>query len=103
MRNDGLLYTGVTSRTARKLSEEKKVLKRIDKEQKLKLQTGADIVLDAIKKEKEQTVAKMLQAIDTNTPEDQVKTIIVSLNLYKDSLNSLSAKIKNIMREVWTT
>lgn len=101
MRSDGILYTGVTSRstTLDKIKEDKKEKQRLKQEKRSKIQTSADVILDELEKEKQKTVLKMLAAIETDTPDEQTKAIIVSLNLYKDTVNGLSAKIKNILRE----
>lgn len=100
MRDDSSLYTGVTSKAARmtRLKEQELERKRQKEEKRAKITDGADVVLELLAKEKENTVIDMLKAIDTKTPDDELKAKINALNLYKDSINSVTAKVKAILR-----
>jgi hypothetical protein len=101
MRSDDILYTGMTSRTPtlKKISDDKKEKQRLKQEKQVKLQKGVDIILELLDKEREKTVLKMLEAISTETPQEDIKSVIVSLNLYKETVNNLQSRIKSIMRD----
>jgi len=96
MRNDGLLYTGMTSKEVRKREDIDK--KRAKQDKKAKLEPHIDLILELLDREKAHTVEQMMSQIDVKTPSDEVKAIIASLNLYGQSVAGLKAKIKNIMR-----
>lgn len=99
MRNDGILYTGMTSKAKlAKLEEVKKEKERQKKDKKAKLQPFADVVLEELAKEKKNTILSLLNTIETETPEADIKAKIVAANLYKESISGLEARIKAIMR-----
>ena len=100
MRSDKVLYTGLTSASARtsRLEEQKREKQREKTDKKIKLQPVAEVVLEELAKEKRVTVMKLLETIDVTTPDEQTKSIIVALNLYKQSISGLEMRIKNILR-----
>jgi methyl coenzyme M reductase gamma subunit len=55
-------------------------------------------VLEEIKKEKERTILELIESIDGGTADEQVKSVILALNLYKESMDALNARLTNIMR-----
>lgn len=98
MRSDAILYTGVTSKASQKVDERKKAVKLAKEEKKAQLTPAIELVLSAIKKEKESTTQSLLSTINPSTKEEDTKSIIVSLNLYTQSLDRLEGKIVRIMR-----
>jgi len=101
MRSDEILWTGVSSQAARleRLTLAKKAKAEEKKDKRTRLTGGADIILEEIEKERKATAIKLLETIDTKTPPEETKSLIVALNLYRESLNKLSSRVKAIMRE----
>jgi formate dehydrogenase maturation protein FdhE len=101
MRDDSLLWTGVSSQ-ASKLEKQREARKQRleDKQNKrTKLVPAVNVVLDELKKEKQRTVLALLETIEATTPEEVTNAVIASLNLYKGSMDNLASRLKNIMRE----
>ena len=99
MRNDGLLYTGLTSQAQlQRLEAAKKEKKRQKANQKAKILPSAELLIELLAKEKKATILKLLDTVQVDTSEEQTKSLILSLNLYKDSISGLEAQIKAIMR-----
>lgn len=104
MRNDGLLYTGLTSQAQlQRLEATKKEKKRQKANQKAKILPSAELLIELLAKEKKATILKLLETVQVDTSEEQTKSLILALNLYKDSLSGLEAQIKAIMRAKWQT
>lgn len=95
-RNDGILYAGSTNRVNRLAEIEAKREEKLSKRNQLV--PDSHVVLEELEKEKDQTIKTLLSLINPTTPTDQVKELIVSLNLYEQSMKNLTAKFKNILR-----
>ena len=102
MRNDSILLTGMNSGTVSKVDRERRL--RLEKEKKEKLAKKNAIlptiepVLAEIEKEKKRTILEIMEKVDANTSEADLKANILALNLYKQSMNHLGTRLKNIMR-----
>lgn len=102
MRNDSILNTGINSASINKAAraKEARLLRQQEKEQKrAKLHPAAEVVAEEIRKEQEYVKTTLLSLINTATPEADVKSLIVSLNLYDLSMKSLKTRISNILRD----
>lgn len=99
-RNDSILNTGLTGATVDKAERERflqeKRLKR--QEKKAKLTPAMDVVIEELNKEKQNTEKMLLSMVTTNTKEEDLKSLIVSLNLYNESMSRLKNRLKTIMR-----
>lgn len=95
-RNDAILYTGQTSaiRRRERIEAQRAMLAKT----KAKIEPKAIDFLDLIEQEQEATLKTLLSMVNSSTPEADVKSMIVSLNLYKQSLSSLKSKVNNILR-----
>lgn len=95
-RNDGILYSGQTSASRK---AEKELKKQIEKaENRRKLAPSADVVLDMLEKERTSLQKKLLSYITTETPEEYLKAVVMSLKLYDEYLASLETRLSNILR-----
>jgi len=96
VRDDSFLYTGVTSlsnepRTPRQLQKESKVIA------KQKLKPAADVVLEAIAKERDAITDIRTMILDRKSTEQEVNTELLARKLYLGYLNTLEHKIKSIV------
>lgn len=102
MRNDSILLTGMNSGTVSKVDRERMARQKKEKQERLSkkqvIQPAIEPVLLEIDKEKKRTILELMESIDTASTEQDLKSTIVALNLYKKSLDKLSIRLKNIMR-----
>jgi Lhr-like helicase len=96
MRNDSILYTGQTSASRR--AEKAELRKRDKAEKQAKLAPNAQVIVDLLDSERDQVITQLLSLINGSTPTEDVKSLIVSLNLYKQSMSNVKAKSLNILR-----
>jgi hypothetical protein len=97
-RDDSFLYTGVTSlsnepRTPRQLQKESKVIA------KQKLKPAAEVVLEAIAKERDAITDIRTMILDRTSTEVEVNTELIARKLYLGYLNGLEHKIKSIVSD----
>jgi len=100
-RNDSVLNTGISSATINKASREREAREARKKqrdEKRTTLLPSVQIIVDELKKEQEDTKLALLKLIHPATPEADVKSLIVSLNLYDQSMTTVRTRISNIMR-----
>jgi len=102
MRNDSVLLTGMNSGTVSKVDRERMLREKKAKQERLSkkhvIQPAIEPVIAEIDKEKKRTILEMMEAVNADTNEADLKSNIVALNLYKKSLDKLSTRLKNIMR-----
>lgn len=101
MRSDSVLNTGVTGFSLGNYKRKKERLeaKRSMKDtKKNKLLSSIDIITEEIDKEVVRSTELLLATVSTDTPEDQVKTIIVATKMYRESMDTLRNRLNNIMR-----
>lgn len=97
MLNDSFLNTGMTSassepKTPREAQAEAK------EQDRQKLKPAAQVVLDAIELERSK-VTDIRSFIDASADTETIKHELMARQLYLSYLNSLEAKIKNILAE----
>lgn len=101
MRSDSILNTGLTSISVTKVSEERKRREeraKAKEDKRAVMAPSIEPVLEELRKEKEKTVQSLLSVISPTTPHEDVKSLVVSLNLYADSMDKLKSRLSNIMR-----
>lgn len=100
-RSDSVLLTGMNSGSINKV-ERSREKERQRQEEKLKVKAtihkSVIPVLEELKKEKDRTTLELLEVIDGNTDEANVKAVTVSLKLYRTSMDKLASRLGNIMR-----
>ena len=97
-RDDSFLYTGITSlssepRTPRQLQKESKVIA------KQKLKPAAEVVLEAIAKERDAITDIRTIILDRKSTDTEVNTELIARKLYLSYLNGLEHKIKSIVSD----
>ncbi len=101
MRTDSILNTGMSSATLNKAERVKKA-REARAEQKKQVRNvilpAIEPVLEELDKERNKTIIDLMETIDASTSDVDVKSIILSLNLYKESLENLKSRLSNIMR-----
>ena len=95
MRDDSILYTGVTSATNKPTARQIQVEEKEQAQPKLK--PAAAVVLELLDKERQNVLDLRSLVIDRTTPEQEVNTELLARKLYLDYLNSLENKVKSIM------
>jgi len=98
MRDDSILYTGATSErmVRREIKNKERDEAKISK--RSALTPAAEVVFNLIEKEKEDVVNSLLSFILTDTPDEDLKSTILSLKMYSGYLLELQAKVKNVLR-----
>jgi predicted secreted protein len=99
-RSDSVLTTGLSSATVNKAERMRKLreARSIDKQEKRAVLTPvAELILSELKKEKDNTTLQILDVIDSPT-EDDYRSTIKALQLYRESLDHLRNRLSNIMR-----
>lgn len=97
MRNDSSLYTGLTSKVE-KAATDRKIRKEKKQSTQNKLKPAGEIVISALDKELERTQAELLSMIGIKNSDEEVKDIIVALNMYTESIKRLKVTLKNLLR-----
>lgn len=102
MRNDSVLLTGMNSGTVSKVDRERMARQKKEKQERLSkkhvIQPAIEPVLAEIDKEKKRTILAIMESVNGETTDSDLKANILALNLYKQSLDKLSIRLKNIMR-----
>lgn len=94
-RNDSVLYSGArTSPVERRKQEAKE-----KQEKRSRLLPSAELVLEALEKERETTKLDILKMVTIATDKEMIKETIAALNLYDQSMIKLANKFKNILRD----
>lgn len=98
IRNDAYLYTGINSvsnepKTPRELQKESK------EEAKRKLKPAAEVVLEAIEKERQAVCDIRTLVMDSNPTEQEANTELIARQKFLAYLNGLESKIKTIMAD----
>lgn len=95
-RNDGILYTGQTSASRRAYKIEQ--AKQAKAKQQSLIAPNEKVIMEFIDKELENTTRQLLELVNPATPEADVKSLIVSLNLYKQSMLAVKQRVFNVLR-----
>ena len=101
-RNDSILNTGASSASigkaerARELREGRAKLKT---DKRTRIAPSIEPVIEELIKERDRTILELLALVTPATPTEDAKELLVSLNLYKASMERLKSRLSNIMRE----
>lgn len=103
-RSDNVLYTGQTSASfASGKDQELKEKREQSRQERLELRNQlkpiAEPVLEALDVERDQTITRLLSMVGPGTPNADVKNLLISLNLYRDSMTKLKAKLQIILKD----
>lgn len=103
-RDDSILATGTTSAILTSPKQQQVLEKQEAARQKRldathKLKPAAEPILNAIDAEYEAVTKRLLSMVAPGTPAEDVKSLLISLNLYKDSLSTLKSKLKVVLKE----
>jgi hypothetical protein len=95
-RDDSVLYTGATSASRR---SEKVALRRREKaEKQAVILPNEKIIMGFLDEELKNTKLLLLQAINPSTPSEDVKSLIVSLNLLEQNIQQVKNRVSGILR-----
>lgn len=96
-RNDGILWSGQTS--ASRITEKLEERKREKLKKREKLSPAADVVFEYINKEKQNIQAQLLNYIQTDTNDENLKSTLLALKFYNTYLTTLQNNLRNILRK----
>lgn len=96
-RNDGSLYTGLTSANFRKQKVQADIKKQAKKQKQTTLMPAYDLVMAELDKDEAQITTELLETISISTPKDDVKSLIIALNMYQKRIKTLRSRIRTIM------
>lgn len=104
-RDDSVLYTAQTSssmasKRATKVQQRQELASQARDSQKSELKPVAAPILAAVDKELNHTITTILSMVGPGTPDKDVKTTLIALNLYKDSLTKLKGNLNVILKDV---
>lgn len=98
MRSDEQLYTGVTTKGADKIRERRLKVQQAKEAKRAQLVPKADVVIDKINDERATIAAKVLEYINADRPEEDVKASLLAIKMYDQYLKSLTNQLGNILR-----
>lgn len=97
-RATGGLYTGLHSQSFGKQKQERRKRLATKQEQQAQLEPYEEIVLTEIVKLKTEIALELGNLIHVDTDKEDVKSIVIGLNLATRKMTSLEARLKNVMR-----
>lgn len=97
MRDDSILYTGVTSASL-KIADAKKERREVKDSQKAQLTPSAELILSEIKKERNLIASEIVNIIHIDMTEEAVKSSVLGLRLADARMLSLQNRLLNILR-----
>lgn len=101
MSKDGFLYTGANSKTvnnAEKRRKEAEARLKEKKNKRNKLLPAYEIVTTELDKEREASKLLLINTIETDTTETDIKAIVLATKLYIKSMSGLQARLNKILR-----
>lgn len=103
-RDDRVLYTGISSSSFASHKELEVKSKQQDaKEKRLELSQSvkspiAKTIVEALDAERDKTISTLLAIVGPSSPNEDVKSLIISLNLYKDSMDRIKSKLVVLLK-----
>jgi hypothetical protein len=103
-RNDSILATGASSAnfaTPKEREVKAKQQQRHDQRKEVtnELKPSAQLILEAVDQEQDKTIQRLLSLVAPGTPEKDVKSLLISLNLYKESLARIRNRLQIVLQE----
>lgn len=96
-RDDGSLYTGITS-TSQRVQGVKEERKETKAAKRAELQPDAHLIIELIEKERQSVPDKVWELTSAQTPADEIKAILGALRLYETYLSNLKNQVSNVLR-----
>jgi len=97
-RDDSLLYSGLTSVSAKKVQEAKDRKKETKSEKRGQIINVAEPVFAEIKKEKAMMGELLLAIVDPDTPEDRVLQHLEAIRLHRTWLIGFETRLRNVLK-----
>lgn len=98
-KDDSFLYSGITSASSDKAPTPREVQREAKESARIKLKPAAEVVLAELAKERERVIDLRSIVLDRTTSEGEINTELLARKLYLNYLNSLEAKVNNILKE----
>lgn len=101
MRSDNSLHTGITSASLHKSKRTKAQREKARKQKEAKqriIHPAASLIIAELDKELESTKLKILEQINPTTKEEDVKSVLSSLNMYNASMKKIKFRIENVLK-----
>ena len=98
MRNDSVLYTGMTSASTRKVADHKKQLKEKKNEERIALLPAGDVVLDLLDKEIASLPSRVYELINFEDSETHIKSKLMALRMYESELSALKRRVVSTLK-----
>lgn len=101
MAKDGFLYSGANSKTVNnveRIRKEAEARKQEKKSKRNKLLPAYEIVSAELNKERDASKLLLINTIETDTTEADIKAIVLATKLYIKSMSSLQARLNKILR-----
>lgn len=97
-RDDSFLNTGMSSQATRRVQYDRVQRSKAKSTVRAKLTPHAEIILEWIKEERRRvaSIEDLIMNLDT---EDNARAILLAKKMHLDFLNTLTAKIQNVLRE----
>lgn len=97
-RNDGILYSGLSSASAKKVQEAKDRKKEAKAEKRGKIINVAEPVFAEIDKQKAMLGEVLLAMVDPDTPEDRVLQHLEAIRIHRTWLITFETRLKNVLK-----
>lgn len=97
-RDDSVLYTGMTSRTAQVVNEERKKMKAEKELKKSTVLPVGDIIIEEIDKQINSLNRELANLIEADTTPEDVKSILLSIRMTNNKLVEMKTVFTNILR-----
>jgi hypothetical protein len=96
-RDDSILYSGITSATEKVTPRQEQ--REQTEQQARKIKLASEVVLEELSKEKANITDLRSFVIDRTSTEQEVNTELIARKLYLGYINSLEAKIKQLVKK----
>lgn len=97
-RNDGILYSGLSSVSAKKVQEAKDRKKEVKTEKRGQIINVAEPVFAEFAKEKAMLGELLLALVDPDSTEDKVLEHLEAVRLHRTWLLSFESRLKNVLK-----
>jgi len=98
MRDDSLLYSGLTSASAQKVKERREAKTDEKTRKRSELLPANEVVFKEIAKEKAMLGQTLLDIVDESTPDEQVTEKLIAVRIYAKWLGEFETRLKNVLR-----
>jgi hypothetical protein len=99
MRDDSILYSGLTSASSRKIAETKVGKKDEKVTKRTEIKPIAIPVFNEIQKQKDMLGEILLAIVDPDSPDEKVASQLEAVRLHRAWLINFEGALKNVLRE----